>query len=175
VTHLPGTEPKNGHLLSIVKCNTAQLWRHCDVQHTAWITKKNTLLQHFYKKHTTLHYYAVYRTRTARNLQFNSFCVHQIQKLSNSSHLPRKTLRCLVSYLHAQERESCLLQHTSAVSVALGSTNTDMLFWVCYIKMLSVPDTTEHQPNHATFKIASNVQAKSRVALPQIKVDMHIS
>jgi hypothetical protein len=35
VTHLPGTEPNNGHLLSIVKCNTAQLLQHCDVQHTA--------------------------------------------------------------------------------------------------------------------------------------------
>jgi len=56
VTHLKGTEPNNGHLLSIVKCNTAQLLGHCDVQHTAWSTRKNTSLQHFFIKHTTVHY-----------------------------------------------------------------------------------------------------------------------
>jgi hypothetical protein len=29
VTNLPGTQPNNGHLPSIVKSNTAQLFRHC--------------------------------------------------------------------------------------------------------------------------------------------------
>jgi hypothetical protein len=38
VTNLPGTQPNNGHLLSIVKSNTAQLFRHCQSPHRSWIT-----------------------------------------------------------------------------------------------------------------------------------------
>jgi hypothetical protein len=41
--------------------------------------------------------------------------------------------------------------------------------------MLTVPENKKHQPNYTTFKIASNVQDKSKVALLQIKVEMNVS
>jgi hypothetical protein len=41
--------------------------------------------------------------------------------------------------------------------------------------MLSISENTKRQPNYAIFKIASNVQDKSKVALLKIKVDMNVS
>lgn len=61
VTHLPCTQPYNGHFLSIVKCYTAQLFGHSDSssdRSTGSRLQAATFQQHLYMKHTPLHYQA---------------------------------------------------------------------------------------------------------------------